>query len=720
MSKKPPKKRPTKLTGKLIGKTTARPPKLYADDPYRQSSQKTGAKPSKMAQLVSARRRRGPSRYGLWGFLLKSFLFLAIWGTIFCGFTLVWFTYDLPSISKLQMAVRKPSITVQAQDGKIIGTYGDLYEDMIRVRDLPPYVPQAFLAIEDRRFYSHFGVDIIGIVRAAYTNYRADRVVQGGSSITQQLAKNFLVTQGLFGPNDRSLRRKVQEALMAVWLEWHFSKDQILTIYLNRVYFGAGTFGIDAASRKYFGKSAKQLSVLEAAIIAGLLKAPSRYSPAYHPQRALDRAKIVLQQMVDAGFLANTQSYMEESKAIITNKETGGNQGVRFFTDWIYETVPNYVSVDDQDLVVVTTLETSLQEKAERAGLEKFAEMAKELGTTELGIVLLTPGGAVKAMVGGVDYTQNQYNHVAQAKRQPGSAFKVFIYLAALEAGLSPETLVSDTPFSIGKWSPRNFRTYHPQGEISMEQSFARSVNAGTIRFAQHVGPPRIAALAHRLGITSPISNDLSIALGTCETTLLELTGAFATIANQGRGVWPYAILEIRDREGHVLYRRQEVAEKSLIAPLQLQQIRRLLTAVVTTGTGRAAQIGVPIAGKTGSNGDRDAWFIGYVLGEGGLVGGVWTGNDDCKPMKKQSTGGRLPARVWSAVMKEVIKDLPPRPVPIDTVEESEGAVVERLTDLQNPENHGEEDDGSNLPAAPAESFTASLESIIESASNED
>ncbi|MEI8295799.1 MAG: PBP1A family penicillin-binding protein [Alphaproteobacteria bacterium] len=672
-----------------------RPPKLYANDLRRKPPKKTTKK---------APRRRKP----IWGFLLKSFLFLAIWGTIFFGFTMVWFTYDLPNIGKLQMAVRKPSVTVQSQDGKIIGTYGDLYEDMIRVQDLPPYVPQAFLAIEDRRFYSHFGVDMIGIVRAAYTNYRADRVVQGGSSITQQLAKNFLITQGLFVQNDRSLRRKIQEALMAVWLEWHFSKDQILTIYLNRVYFGAGTFGIDAASRKYFGKSAKQLSVLEAAIIAGLLKAPSRYSPAYHPQRAIDRAKIVLQQMVEAGFLQNTQNYMQESGAVIANKEAGGNQSLRFFTDWIYETVPNYISVDDQDLVVITTLDPFIQEKAERVGLAKFSEMAKDLRTTEIGIVLLTTDGAIKAMVGGVDYTQNQYNHVAVAKRQPGSAFKIFIYLAALESGLSPETLVGDTPFSIGKWSPKNFRTYHPQGEITLEQAFAKSVNASTIRFAQHVGPKKIAALAHRLGITSDISHDLSIALGTCETTLLELTSAFATIANNGKGVWPYGILEIRDKEGHVLYRRQETSTKSLIAPLHLQQIRRLLTAVVTSGTGRAAQIGVPIAGKTGSNADRDAWFIGYVVG--GLVGGVWTGNDDGKPMQKKSTGGNLPARVWSEIMKEIIKDLPPQPVHFNTVEEAENEVAERLTDFQG------DDDGSNLPAAPAESF----ENIIDSVSNGD
>jgi len=682
------------------------PPKLYAGDPSR--------KPARRKSSPKKTRSRRP----IIGFLLKSLLFLSIWGTIFFGFTLVWFTYDLPNINKLQMAVRKPSITIQAQDGKIIGTYGDLYEDMIRVSDLPPYVPQAFLAIEDRRFYSHFGLDIVGLIRAAYTNFRADRIVQGGSSITQQLAKNFLVTQSLFTPQDRSLRRKVQEALMAIWLEWHFTKDQILTIYLNRVYFGAGTFGIDAASRKYFGKSAKQITVLEAAIIAGLLKAPSKYSPAYHPKRALTRAKVVLQQMVEAGFLQNTETYMKEGESIIANRNIEENQGIRFFTDWVYEVVPNYVSVDDQDLIVVTTLDKTLQEKVEKVTLDKFSEMAKELGTSEIGVTLLTPEGAVKAMVGGQDYTKNQYNHVTIAKRQPGSAFKLFIYLAALESGLSPLTLVNDTPFTIGKWSPKNFRTYHPQGEITLEYAFAHSVNAATIRFAQHVGPERIAALAHRLGITSKISHDLSIALGTCETTLLELTAAFASIANNGKGVWPYGILEIRDKEGHVLYHRQETEEKALITPLHLQQIRQLLTAVVTQGTGRAAQIGVPIAGKTGSNGDRDAWFIGYVVG--GLVGGVWTGNDNNKPMKKVSTGGRLPARVWSAVMKEVVKDYPPQFVEAALIAEPQGARVERLTDLQQS-NIG---DGSTLGAAPADELSRqtfdSLEQIIDSAADGD
>lgn len=645
----------------------------------------------------------------IFGFFWRGLILLSVWGALFFGFALLWFTYDLPDIDKLQTAIRKPSVTVQTQDGHIIGTYGDLYEDMVRVNDLPAYVTQAFLAIEDRRFYSHFGVDPIGLIRAAYTNFRADRIVQGGSSITQQLAKNFLFTQNLYDINDRSLRRKIQEALMAIWLEWHFSKDQILTIYLNRVYFGSGTFGIDAAARKYFGKPAKQLSVLEAAMLAGLLKAPSKYSPAHHPDRALTRAKLVLQQMVEAGFLKEIDSYLKSEDFNHPPIQAETNQNLRFFTDWIYEMIPHYVSAEDRDLIVVTTLDHQLQEKVEAAALKKFSEMAKDLKISELGLVLLTPDGAVKAMLGGHDYTSNQYNHVTQAARQAGSAFKFFIYLAGIEAGLSPETLVEDTPVSIGNWSPKNYGRYVPQGEITLEYAFSHSINAASIRVAQRVGPENIAALARRLGITSPMHHNLSIALGTCEVTLLELTTAFATVPNNGLSVWPYGILEIRDKEGRILYQRTPPQEQPVVSPIHLAQIRQLLTAAVKEGTGRAAYIGVPSGGKTGSNGDRDAWFVGYV--EGSLVGGVWVGNDNNLPMKKISVGGRLPTRIWAEVMREVVKVYIPQALTVSLPENSMHMPLERVNDLASPT-------GGDTPSLPEDS--GELQKIIDSISEED
>lgn len=649
----------------------------------------------------------------IFGFFWRGLILLLAWGALFFGFSLLWFTYDLPDIDKLQAAVRKPSVTVQTQDGHVIGTYGDLYEDLVLVNELPPYVPQAFLAIEDRRFYSHFGVDPIGLIRAAYTNFRADKIVQGGSSITQQLAKNFLFTQDLYGTNDRSLRRKIQEALMAVWLEWHFSKDQILTIYLNRVYFGSGTYGIDAAARKYFSKPAKQLSVLEAAVLAGLLKAPSKYSPAHHPDLAFARAKLVLQQMVEAGFLKEIDSYLKSDEFKHPPAQSDAHQSLRFFTDWVNEMIPNYVSTNDRDLIVVTTLDLQLQEKAEAAAMKKFSEMAKDLNVSELGLVLLTPDGAVKAMLGGHDYTSNQYNHATQAQRQPGSAFKFFIYLAGLEAGLSPDTLVEDTPFSIGNWSPKNYGRYQPQGEVTVEYGFAHSVNAVSVRIAQRVGPESIAALAQRLGIMSPMHHNLSIALGTCEVTLLELTAAFATVPNNGLSVWPYGILEIRDKEGHILYQRTPPQEQPVIAQAHLKQMRQLLTAVMRGGTGSSAYIGVPSGGKTGSNGDRDAWFIGYV--EGSLVGGVWVGNDK-KDMKKISTGSRLPTRIWAEVMKEAIQIYPPyatvAPASAGEEDDNMGAVLEHLGDL-SPVRSAE------TAPAPSSEDTEELQKIIDSAGDD-
>jgi penicillin-binding protein 1A len=588
--------------------------------------------------------------------ILKSLFVLGLWGIILAGLGILWFSYDLPDIHQLQSTARKPGVTIQAIDGMVIGTYGDLYEDMVRVSDLPPHVPQAFIAIEDRRFYSHFGLDLIGLMRALYTNYKADRVVQGGSTLTQQLAKNFLFSQGMYDVNDRSLRRKIQEALLSIWLEWTFTKEQILTIYLNRVYFGAGTYGIDAAARKYFNKSARNLTVFESAVIAGLMKAPSRYSPARYPERAKKRAQVVLDQMVEAGYIKSAEPYLQEQ-----NKDNGAiskENGAKFFADWVYDSIPNYVGAYDTDLVVITTLDLGLQKLAEEAALGTLEKMGKELGTTEIALVSMTPQGAVKAMVGGKDYNASQFNRATQAYRQPGSAFKPFVYLAGLESGMSPYTTFSDAPISVGNWSPKNFRTWKARWkegeEVSMIDALTHSVNTVTVRIAMQVGGPKIAAVARRLGITSHMMTDLSIALGTTEVTLLELVAAYATFANKGMSVWPYGIIEIRDKSGNILYQRQDVPETQVISDKHVHEMNKMLASVVERGTGRGAAIGSPIAGKTGSNGDRDAWFIGYNKD---LVTGVRTGNDNNKPMKKQSTGGRLPAKAFAAFMKPVMAE---------------------------------------------------------------
>jgi penicillin-binding protein 1A len=586
--------------------------------------------------------------------IFRLFLTMLIWISCLGGMGVLWFSYDLPDINRLQATARRPSVTIMTQDGTVIGTYGDLYEDMIRVQELSPYIPQALMAIEDRRFYSHFGVDIIGLVRAAYTNYRADRVVQGGSTITQQLAKNFLMTQGLYSHNDRSLRRKIQEAIMAVWLEWHFTKDQIMTIYLNRVYFGAGTYGVDAAAHKYFKKSARQISVYEAAVIAGLLKAPSRYSPTAHPDRSRARAKVVLDQMQEAGYIRSADEYLRQGDAEQSETVSRGN-GHQFFADWVYDSISNYVTISDKDLVVITTLDLSMQKKAEDTALNILEDMGKELKTSEIALVAMTPNGAVRAMVGGKSYQGSQFNRVTQALRQPGSAWKPFVYLAALEYGMTPETRVSDEPITVGNWTARNFGKhqyrYLEGDDYSLQEALTKSINSCTVRLAQQVGTHRIAEVARRLGINGKIVTDLSMAIGTTELTLLELTAAIGTFANNGMSVWPYGILAIKDKAGIILYQRETDSASPVVDTRYVRQMNQMLTSVVNNGTGRAAKMSFPVAGKTGSNGDIDAWFVGYTPD---LVAGVWTGNDNNKPMAKKSTGARLPARAWAAFMKSV------------------------------------------------------------------
>lgn len=688
---------------------TEHPPKLYGFERPTLSSGREESRPQK--KPTPKRKSSGGgggkkpppknrSRVSIKWVIFRLFLTMGIWAGCFLGLAVLWFSYDLPDINNLQSTARRPSVTILSQDGTVIGTYGDLYEDMIRVQELPPYVPQALMAIEDRRFYSHFGVDIIGLVRAAYTNYRADRVVQGGSTITQQLAKNFLMTQGLYNHNDRSLRRKIQEAIMAVWLEWRFSKDQIMTIYLNRVYFGAGTYGVDAAAHKYFKKSARQLTVYEAAMIAGLLKAPSRYSPTAHPERSRARARVVLDQMQEAGYIRSAEEHYQQGEAL-QNQLTLNGKGYQFFADWVYDSLSNYVSLSDKDLVVMTTLDLSLQKKAEEAALNTLEDMGKSLNTSEISLVAMTPNGAVRAMVGGKNYQASQFNRVTQALRQPGSAWKPFVYLAALEYGMNPTTRVSDEPITIGNWSPKNFRKHKPRyldGEdFSLAEALAKSVNTVTVRLAHQMGTKRIAEVAHRLGVTGKIVPDLSMALGTTELTLLELTAAIGTFANNGIAVWPHGILVIKDKAGNILYQRESESANRVVDAQYVRQMNQMLTGVVNNGTGRAAKMSFPVAGKTGSNGDIDAWFVGYTPD---LVAGVWTGNDNNKPMRKDSTGGRLPARAWAAFIKSVYGESgqPAGEIVIDETPLSED-------EMANPREEIDEisDDGPIAPASPVE-----------------
>jgi len=624
---------------------------------------RTSTRPPKAKK--AKKQRSGP------GFLRKAAVFAlkwgmvaTIWGGIAVAGVLAAFWITLPPIDAINRFERRPSLVFVDGGGETVATYGDLYGGLVRLDEMPPWLPMAVLATEDRRFYTHFGIDPQGLARAALANFRAGRVVQGGSTITQQLAKNVFLT------NDRSFKRKIQEMLLAFRLERAMSKDEILTIYLNRVYLGAGTYGVEAASRRYFGKSAREVNAHEAAIVAGLLKAPSRLAPTASVERARERASDVLDNMVEAGFLTPAQRAAAARLPIASAGATVAQRGSRYFTDWLAEQVQGFVGYQAQDLVVVTTMDARLQRVAETALEDLLAREGPKVDVEQGAFLLMKPDGAVQAMVGGRDYAKSAFNRAVDARRQPGSAFKAFVYLAAAEQGLRADESIADTPIQLATWRPRNFDN-KVFGEISIRDAFARSVNTAAVRVAQRVGVDNVVREARTLGISTPIPRNLSIALGTSEVSLLELTGAYAAFANGGNGVLPYAILEIRDVSGKQLYRRQGSGLGQVMTPAALATMTDLMQAVVTQGSGRAASLGDrPVAGKTGTTNDyRDAWFVGFTAD---YVGGAWFGNDNGEEMER-TTGGSLPARLWKAVMVEAHKGLPSRALPGTAVPEAPG-----------------------------------------------
>jgi penicillin-binding protein 1A len=486
-------------------------------------------------------------------------------------------------------------------------------------------------------------------------NWRTGATVQGGSTLTQQLAKNMFLSP------ERTMKRKAQEALLALWLEHLYSKEQILTGYLNRVYLGAGAFGVDAASRTYFGKPASELTVREAAIIAGLLKAPSRYSPATNPDLAWDRAKIVLGAMRDQGKITDKQ-YADATAPgqPVAQKKPGVGDGVRYFADWVVDRLTGYIGPIEQDVTITTTLDGAMQRAAEQRLAATLEGPGVKAHVTQGAIVAMAPDGAVKALVGGRDYQESQFNRATQAMRQPGSTFKPLVYLAALEAGLRPDTLVDDSPIRIGSWQPAN---YEPgfKGMVPAREALAESINTAAVRVLDYAGIDRVRKLAKRLGLSETLQPDLSLALGTSEVTLLDLASVYAVFANGGDVATPYAILEVKDRNGTVLYKRQASPAEQVVQPWFIDDINLMMAGVIDHGTGKSAKIGRPAAGKTGTTNDyRNAWFMGFT---GDLVCGVWLGNDDNSPMKR-ITGGSLPAATWKAFMLDALKDKPSRAPP--------------------------------------------------------
>ena len=565
-----------------------------------------------------------------------------VWGFVAMLAVAAWFAYDLPDIETATALERRPSVTLLDASGRFLSSYGDIYGMPVRIAELPPYLPQAVVAIEDRRFYDHIGLDLLGLGRAAAVNLASGGIRQGGSTITQQLAKNLFLTP------ERSASRKIKEALLALWLERRFSKDEILELYLNRVYFGAGAYGVDAAARRYFGKPASEVTLWEAATLAGLLRAPSRLAPTRSPTAAAERAGLVLAAMAEVGFIA-PEAAREARRSEIAVTPAGPGDA-RYFIDWVLEQVEGYVGFVDRDLLVRTTMDSRLQRLAMSEVNGAFAE-AGSGGPTQAALVAMTPDGAVRAMVGGRSYGGSQFNRATQALRQPGSAFKLFVYLAALEQGMTPSERFEDAPIRIGTWAPENYNGRY-FGEVTMREAMARSLNSVAVRAAQRVGPEKIVEVARRLGISSDLRPDLSLALGTSEVTPLELTGAYAVVANGGNLVRPHGVLEIRDREGTVLYSREPNGGERVLDRDILGQVDDLLKAVIVWGTGQAAQLSREAGGKTGTTQDyRDAWFVGY---SGALVTGIWVGNDDGTPMK-EVTGGKLPARLWREFMQEAL-----------------------------------------------------------------
>ena len=582
------------------------------------------------AQRVAPPRRRWPWRLLRWGIIL------AVWGVLAGGAVLVWFARDLPRPETALDQARRPGLSLQDRTGRVFATFGDLVGDSLRLSDMPRWLPDAAVAVEDRRFYQHFGLDPVGILRAVVVDLRSGRLVQGGSTITQQVAKTLFLT------NARTLRRKVQELMLTVWLEQSFSKREILEIWLNRVYLGSGAWGVDAAARLYFGVSARKLNLWQSAVVAGLPRAPSRINPRTDPEAAAARGREVLAAMADTGAITAEQARQAGAAIAFAPHYAGSG----WFADWVAE-ASQAVLPPDADATVRTTLDPRLQALAEaRLGaLLDGAGAAAGVGQGAV-VALEAATGAVRAMVGGREHQAGGFNRALRARRQPGSAFKPFVWLAALELGMRPSDRMQDVPLRLGTWSPQNFDGVF-RGEVTLEDALALSLNTVAVRLLQAIGGPPVAiAAARRLGIEDALPRDLSLALGTGEVGLLELTGAYAAFFNGGLAVTPGGI-EQASVHGRVVAAGLRAPVRAIDAEIAAS-MRRMLAAVVSRGSGREAAVpGRAVAGKTGTTQDfRDAWFIGET---GGLVIGVWLGNDDNRPMRGV-TGSSLPARLFREI----------------------------------------------------------------------
>ncbi|QIP03345.1 transglycosylase domain-containing protein [Bradyrhizobium symbiodeficiens] len=633
-------------------------PKKSTKSPAKRKTGESGDEPPRERKAQAGRsgtKRRSKSRIGAsLGRMLYWGAVLGLWGAIAVIGVVIYVGAHLPPIQSLEIPKRPPTIQIVGIDGSILAQRGEMAGANIALKDLPPYLPKAFIAIEDRRFYSHFGIDPVGILRALVTNVMHRGVSQGGSTLTQQLAKNLFLTQ------ERTVQRKLQEVELAIWLERKHSKDEILELYLNRVYFGSGAYGVEAAAQRYFGKSAKNVTVAEAAMLAGLVKSPSRLAPNRNPEGAEARARIVLAAMADAKFITDAQAQASIGHPSYNVKPVGAGT-INYVADWIGEVLDDLVGQIDESIKVETTIDPKLQSVAEAAIIDELAAKSVKFNVSQGALVAMTPDGAVRAMVGGRNYSESQYNRAVTAKRQPGSSFKPFVYLTALEQGLTPDTMRQDAPIEVKGWRPENY-THEYFGAVTLTQALAMSLNTVAIRLGLEVGPKNVVRTAHRLGISSKLEPNASIALGTSEVSMVELVGAYAPFANGGLAVTPHVVTRIRTLSGKLLYMRQPEERNQVVDPRYVGMMNAMMRETLISGTAKKAEIpGWPAAGKTGTSQDyRDAWFIGYTAN---LVTGVWLGNDDNSPTKK-ATGGGLPVEVWSRFMKTAHEGVPVAALP--------------------------------------------------------
>jgi penicillin-binding protein 1A len=634
---------------------------LRAEPDDRPGSRGRGSRGGRNGRSTRRPRRSFLGRLAYWGFVL------GLWGGVAVAGLFAYYASQLPPIDQLAVPKRPPNIAILAADGSLIANRGDTGGAAVHLSELPPYLPKAFVAIEDRRFYAHFGIDPVGIARAVFRDVTGRGGMEGGSTITQQLAKNLFLTQ------ERTLSRKIQEAILALWLERKYSKDQILELYLNRVYFGSGAFGVEAAAQKYFGKGARQVTLSEAAVLAGLMKSPTRLAPNHNLTAANERAAQVITAMAEQGHITEAMAKLAlASPAQVVHDKSAGS--INYAADYVMDMLDDTVGAIDEDIVVTTTLDPRMQAAAEHALTDELNAKGQKYGVEQGALVALDADGAVKALVGGRNYADSQFNRAVAAKRQPGSTFKPFVYLAALEKGLTPDTVRDDAPISVKGWKPEDYsREYF--GPVTLTRALALSLNTVAVRLGLEVGPKIVARVAHRLGITSELDANATIALGTSAVTPLELVSAYDAFANGGIGVQPHVIARVRTANGRLVYARKNASFGRVIDPQYVAMMNTMMEETLLTGTAHKAELpGWQAAGKTGTSQDwRDAWFVGYTSA---LTAGVWLGNDDDSPTKKTS-GGNLPVEIWSRFMRAALEGVPPAGLPSGVWSNSDAPVAE-------------------------------------------